>query len=110
MGSGSELSQHSTLTSLFRHGRFSTSCPQIGIKLIIGDYHDGDLTGPGKIVYSNDDVLIVSFSHGAIHGLARRFSRSGETLWVGKYQFGKLAGTCWQFVPGGGYITGYFYL
>ena len=100
------VKSHSKLTA-FRKGRFSTSCPQLGIKLLLGDYNQhGDLTGPGKIVYSNDDVLIVSFSHGSINGLARRFSRTGEPLWVGRFQFGKLTGTCWQFLPGGGCVTG----
>ena len=89
-----------------RHGRFSTSCPHLGVKLILGDYQEGELAGPGQIVFTNDDILLVSFSQGSIHGLARRFSRAGETLWVGRFHWGKQSGICWKFVPGGGFITG----
>ena len=91
---------------ILRDGRFSTSCPNLGVKLLLGDYQEGELTGPGKIVYNNDDVLLVTFSRGSINGVARKFSRMGETLWVGRFQFGKPTGTWWQFLPGGGYITG----
>ena len=75
--------------------------------MVVGDYQKGELAGPGKIVYNNDDFLLVNFCRGAIHGLARRFSHTGEILWVGRFYFGKPSGTCWQFLPYGGYITGY---
>ena len=89
-----------------RNGRFSTVCPGIGIKLLSGEYRDGELLGPGRIVFNNNQVIIANFSHGSIHGLARRFSSSGEVLWIGRYEFGRPEGTCWQCLPGGGLLTG----
>ena len=91
-----------------RNGRFYIFCPntQTGVKFIVGQYQDGDLLGCGKIVYTNDDVLIVNFTHGSIHGLVRRFNKEGEILWIGRFDFGRPVGACWQMFPGGGYVTG----
>ena len=102
----SDLSILKTQVCVCRNGRFSTSCPRIGIKLLAGEYHDGELVGPGKIVYNNNQLIIANFSNGSIHGLARRFNSEGQVVWVGRYEFGRPAGTFWQCLPGGGFLTG----
>ena len=73
---------------------------------MIGNYELGQLEGEGKITFENGEGLEVNFHRGFIHGLVRKTDIRGNIVGIAEYLFGEPQGTAWQFLPGGGALTG----
>ena len=89
-----------------RVGKCTTSCLAQKIKLLSGEYKSGKLVGKGKIVYENGESIEGHFRDGCLHGLVRKLGVNRNLLWVGRYLHGIPYGTCWEFLPVGGCVTG----
>ena len=92
-----------------RQGTFITSCPDLGIKQLRGQYKNGKLTGRGRITCESYNIE-GTFRDGCLHGLARitssSSSSSSSSLVIGRYLSGVAAGTWWQIFPHGGCLVG----
>ena len=73
---------------------------------MIGHYEFGELEGEGKITFENGEGLEVNFHKGYIHGLARKTDICGNIVRIVEYFFGESRGIAWEFLAGGGALTG----
>ena len=93
-----------TWTHGVKTGKFSSSCPNEGIKLLRGCYKNGKMFGKGNIVHDNYSIEGY-FRDGCLHGLAK--IRDNKTCLVGMFLNGKPDGVWWQMFKFGGCLVGY---
>ena len=75
--------------------------------MLVGNYKLGALEGAGQVIFENGEGLEVNFHQGTIHGLVRKTDIRGNVVWVSEYHHGESrGGRAWQFLTGGGIITG----
>ena len=86
-----------------KDGKFSSSCPNEGIKLLRGTYKRGKMFGIGKIVYDRYSIE-GHFRDGCLHGLVK--IRDSRTFLVGRFLNGKPEGVWWQLFQFGGCLVG----
>ena len=99
-----------TLTGEFRNnmreGPATLKLVSGNMVFLEGTYVNDKLDGNGKIEYKSGDILYASFNNGTLHGLGKLFDKDRNIQHIGWYSNGKLSGTVWKFLVGGGCIVG----
>ena len=89
-----------------REGLGSLKLASGPILYLDGTYVNDKMEGKGKIEYRDGNILYAWFCSGTIHGLGKLYDKEKNIKHIGWYSNGKLVGTVWQFLKGGGCIIG----
>ena len=110
-----------------RRGWGVVTSPSLGLQIMSGVWGPGGLQGEGRVVWEENRITEGWFRDGCLHGLTRKIEIKKfrtfvqqvsetrnmmmmmmmmEVVWLGRHRGGVGWGQCWQWVDGGGWITG----
>merc|ERR1719323_2200388 len=76
------------------------------VEEVIGSFDDKKLSGRAKIKLKDGKFLNGYFKSGVLHGFARYFDRKGRLRLACHHRNGRMVGTCWKIIRGGGCVVG----
>jgi len=89
-----------------REGKFRMDCCDGSVSFLEGFYEKDKVQGKVRLQFV-DSTWITGFAKDSVlHGFCKYYDQDKKLRFIGITRNGKRFGTCWQLLPGGGYIVG----